>query len=184
MISRPMNHQAFAKYIPYVIQAHQENVNKHGKTHRQLLTGEKNPYFTHPLWCASMVLCEPNLPENLRERYALVLLFHDLVEDTNSPLPDDLSPEVKDLIAQMTVPKLSEYNFSGWDKEKTYILQEPIEIQLLKLYDKTASLYDMAVRPDRLQEWADITKQLAKKVARKHGQLNIVNLAQSLIPKI
>lgn len=176
-----MNHQVFAKYIPYVIKAHQENVNRHGKTHRHLLTGETNPYFTHPLWCASMVLCEPHLPQDLREKYALVLLFHDVVEDTNSPLPKDLPPEVKGLIAKMTVPKLPEYNYSGWDKEKTYILQEPVEIQLLKLYDKTASLYDLAVRRDRYPKWMNIVTKLATNVTKKYGPLHIVTLARSLV---
>jgi (p)ppGpp synthase/HD superfamily hydrolase len=48
---------------------------------------QKTPYVVHPLWCASSLLMEPVLPEDLRRDGAVALLWHDTLEDTSMPLP-------------------------------------------------------------------------------------------------
>lgn len=176
-----MDYQTLLRYIAIVGVAHQEKPNKHGNPLRSFPGGRENPYFTHPVWCALMMFLEPLLPDEVRIPGSLALLFHDVIEDTTTPLPEDLPRDVKRLVDALTVPKLPEYNYSGWELEKETILEKPRLIQLLKLYDKTSSLYDMSVREDRYQEWMTITGQLAKQVEEEFGRLNIVILAQSLI---
>ncbi len=178
-----MDYKKLLEYIELVAEAHQEHPNQHGKTMRKLPSGEENPYLMHPLWCSVMILAEPKLPKNIREKGALALLFHDVVEDTLTPLPKDLPENVKRLIENMTVPKLPEYNYSSWDLEKQTILKKPIELQLLKLFDKTATLYDMVLQERRFPEWMDIVEKLASNVEKEYGSLNIVTLARALVTK-
>ncbi len=176
-----MNYRQLLGYINIVAEAHQEKENKHGKVLRKLPSGEENPYFLHPLWCSIMILSEPNLQKDIRENGAIALLFHDILEDTTIDLPPEIPEIVKKLILDMTVPKLPEYNYSSWALEKHTILYKPVELQLLKLYDKTASLYDLVLDKNRYKEWMDIIEKLAENVEEHYGRLNIVVLAKSLV---
>jgi hypothetical protein len=175
-----MDYKKFIAYVEYAANAHQEHPGKFGKTQRQLPSGEENPYITHPLWCAMMILLEPTLPQKLREEGAAALLFHDLLEDTTQPLPENTPDSVKELVAHMTVPKEAKYNYSSWEKEKREILTMPIHIQLLKLYDKTATLYDLVLSKERYKEWSQIVMKLADTVEKNYGTLRIVTLARAL----
>ncbi|MCX6760329.1 MAG: hypothetical protein NTW46_03225 [Candidatus Nealsonbacteria bacterium] len=60
----------------------------------------KTPYWAHPLWCAMTFLQETKLPNSVdREKCFLALLFHDWLENIDSPLPV-IAPG--DLVEQMT----------------------------------------------------------------------------------
>ncbi len=175
-----MDYKILIAYINQVAEGHQEKINKFGKTIRNLPKGD-NPYFIHPVWCATMMLHEPTLEDSIRVPGAIALLFHDIPEDTTLSLPTDLPEKSKVLIEAMTVAKEEKYNYSSWEKEKLTILEKPIEVQLLKLYDKTATLCDMAIKQERIEEWCHIVSKLAENVQKEYGNLNIVILAKAIV---
>lgn len=168
-----MDYKKFLEYINLATEAHQEKSLKPEKAIRTFLSGESNPYFTHSLWCAMTILMETKLPESIRLPGAETLLFHDVLEDTTADLPADLSPEVNDLIKSMT--------FSDFHTEVRETLTKPPLNQLLKLYDKTATLYDGVVKNKVGKEWYDYIRSLVNNVEKEYGELNIVLLAKTLL---
>ena len=176
-----IDHKKYVAYLVTMIVAHQEKYNAFGKP---LRSNQLLPYFTHPLWCSIMILLEPTLPESIKEQGSLALLFHDILEDTTEPLPADLPDTVKGLVRELTVEKEAKYNFSSWEKEKLTILEKPIEVQLLKLYDKTASIYDRSIKGDRYDEWTRIVLKLAENVEKQYGPLNITDLAKTIVTRV
>ncbi len=174
------DYQLLLRYIHSVAEAHQEKLGEFGNPIRKLPSGSENPYFFHPLWCSLTLFCEPKLPDEVRLPGALALLFHDILEDTTIDLPEDLSDDVRSLVQELTVEKEEQYNFSGWEKEKLTILQKPPHIQLLKLFDKVSSVYDMAVKKERYPEWIRIVEGLIENVEAEYGVLNITLLARAL----
>ncbi|MES2223576.1 MAG: hypothetical protein V4469_01425 [Patescibacteria group bacterium] len=168
-----MDYEKFIEYIKLQAEAHQEMALPTAKTHRKFPSQETNPYFTHPLWCSMMILLDTKLPESIRIPGAEALLFHDVLEDTTAALPSDLSEEVVAMIKDMT--------FENFEIEVKETLQKPAKAQLLKLYDKTATLYDGALREFRYPEWIDFTNKLIETVEKEYGELNIVILAKALI---
>lgn len=178
-----MDYQKFIEYINFIAIAHQEETNQFGKTKRKLLSGQEVPYFTHSLWAAIMLLIEPNLDEEVRTTGSIALLFHDVLEDTTAGLPRDLDENVVELIQGMTVPKEPEFNFSSFEKEKTTVFTKSKLIQLLKLYDKVATLYDGALPTTRYKEWITLIERLTKNVEQEYGELRITMLAKSLVDK-
>lgn len=171
-----MDHRRFIEYIAFIARAHQEKVLPTAKALRTFPSGEKSPYFTHSLWCAMMLWLDSALPESIRYPGAQALLFHDILEDTSEQLPDDVSDEVRYLVQEMTYK-------GGFNEEKHAVLTKPPIIQLLKLYDKTATLYDGDLKPGRCQEWTEFMEKLIETVEREYGELNIVLLAKTLIAK-
>lgn len=171
-----MDYKKFIEYIDFIANAHQEKVLPTAKALRTLPNGEKIPYFSHSLWCAMMIYLESKLPEKIRYPGAQALLFHDVLEDTDAVLPDDISDEVRHLVQEMTYK-------GGFNEEKYAVLLKPAIVQLLKLYDKTATLYDGDLKPKRYQEWTEFMEKLIKTVEKEYGELNIVLLAKSLIKK-
>lgn len=170
-----INYKEYSEYVRYVAEAHQEKVLPTAKAFRVFPSGEKNPYFTHSLWCSTMILLETQLPESLRENGAIALLFHDVLEDTSSPLPESLSPESVSLINDMT--------YKDFKEEVGGVLKKDSEVKLLKLYDKVATLYDGCLRSFRYPEWLDFTEKLIVDVEENYGQLNIVILGKELVVK-
>jgi len=179
-----MDYKLILSHIQTIAKAHQEETNEYGKKERFLPTGETIPYFFHPLWCSILVLMEPTLSEDMRTTFALALMYHDVLEDTSTLLPDNLPHTVKKYVHELTVPKEAMYNFSSWEKEKDEILTKPINIQLLKLYDKTATLYDMSLKKERINEWSTVVQKLADNVEKEYGTLQIVRIARALTSEI
>ncbi len=171
-----MDYKKFIEYIGFSARAHQEKVLPTAKALRTFPSREKNPYFTHSLWCAIMVLLDTQLPEKIRVPGAEALLLHDVLEDTSSSFPSNVSDEVKHLVEEMTYK-------GGFDEEKTAILKKQPMVQLLKLYDKTATLYDGDLKKTMYGEWTDFMQKLIETVEREYGTLNIVLLARELIKK-
>lgn len=170
-----IDHKKFTEYIRYVADAHQEKVLPTAKAFRYFPSGERNPYFTHPLWCAEMMLLETALPEQLREDGAVALLFHDVLEDTSAPLPDGLSAETVRLIQDMT--------YANFAEEVAGVLAKDKVVHLVKLYDKVAALYDACLRSFRYPEWLDFTEKLLASVEQNYGELHIVILGRELCKK-
>ena len=171
-----MDYKRFIEYISFAAVAHQEKVLPAAKALRTFPSGEKTPYFMHSLWCANMLWLDSDLPESIRYPGAQALLFHDILEDTSASLPNDISYEVKYLVQEMTYK-------GGFNEEKTAVLTKPPIVQLLKLYDKTATLYDGDMKPGRVYEWTEFMLKLINVVEREYGTLNIVLLARELIKK-
>jgi len=171
-----MDYKKFIKQIGFAAKAHQENVLPTAKALRTFPSGEKNPYFTHSLWCAMMILLDTHLPEKIRIPGAEALLLHDVLEDTSLPLPKDTSDEIKNLVSEMT--------YTDWQTERNTVPTRPPIVQLLKLYDKVATLYDeCAPKGDKLKEWIILTKTLTQNVRSEYGELNIVSLAKAMVAK-
>ena len=110
----------------------------------KLPSGEKwdglTPYSVHPIWCATMILHETALAEDIRVDGSQALLFHDVLEDTLAELPNYLSERVKNLVQDMT--------FESSDVEMLKVWDKPIEVKLFKLYDKVSNLMDARWMPD------------------------------------
>jgi len=171
-----MDYKKFLAYIAFSAHAHQERTLPSAKALRTLASGEQVPYFTHTVWCAIMLLLEPKLPEKIRVPGAEALLLHDVLEDTSAHLPEDTTDEVKYLVSEMTYQ-------GGFDEEKTAVLEKSPLVQLLKLYEKTATLYDGDLSKKRYSEWTDFMEKLITTVEKEYGMLNITFLAKDLIRK-
>ena len=170
-----IDHKQYTEYVAYVARAHQENVLPTAKAFRTFPSGEKNPYFTHTLWCSMSVLLETHLPESIRDDAAVALLFHDVLEDTSLPLPTSLTPGAIRLIHDMT--------YENFAQEVADVLAKDSLVHLVKLYDKVATLYDGALRSSRYPEWLDFTEKLIALVEVAYGNLNIVILGKELVAK-
>ena len=135
----------------------------------------QTPYSVHPIWCAMMILHETALPEDIRADGSQALLFHDVLEDTLAELPDYLSARVKELVSDMTFESSDEEMVKVWDKS--------IEVKLLKLYDKVSNLMDSSwMSEQKLKRYQEYTLKLAREVEMAYGMLNIIKLAESIIP--
>ena len=55
-----------------------------------------------PIWCGMTLLTETRLPEEIRFTGYQALIWHDVLEDTNLPLPDGTDLEVIRLVQEMT----------------------------------------------------------------------------------
>jgi len=168
-----MDYKKFIEYVKLAAEAHQEKPLTEAKAIRTFQSGESNLYFTHSLWCAITILLETRLPEAIRISGAEALLFHDVLEDTTAELPPDLSSKVKEMIQGMT--------FNNFNDEVKETLKKPAQAQLLKLYDKTATLYDGERKGKVSKEWFNYIRQLIDNVEKEYGELNIVILAKALI---
>ncbi len=171
-----MDYERFNAHIAYAARAHANHSRPGAKTHRLFKSGEKVPYYGHTLWCAMMLMMESAIPATIREPGATALLLHDVLEDTTVPLPEDVTPEERALVDDMTY-------HGGFDEEKTAVLSKSPFIKLLKLYDKTATMYDGCLGPRRFVEWTAFTECLAADVEKEYGALNILPLARNLIAK-
>ena len=129
------------------------------------------PYSVHPVWCATMVLHETALAEDIRIDGSQALLFHDVLEDTLAELPNYLSERVKNLVQDMT--------FESSDVEMLKVWDKPIEVKLFKLYDKVSNLMDASwMSPEKLRKYREYTNRLTQEVQTHYGELNIVKLAK------
>lgn len=159
-------------HLDFVIEAHQEHPKKPGNELRYW--DMKTPYFIHPLWCAMTIMTETKLPEKVREKGALVLLFHDVLEDTTKGLPNDLSAEVLEAVEAMT--------FESIEEEMEKIWSRGDEMILFKLYDKVSNLLDAVwMKPEQRREYEKYTYKLLERVNEKYGELNITGISRSLI---
>ncbi len=87
------------KDLNYIIEAHKQSLDIKKATRYWDL---KTSYSIHPIWCATTLLHETSLPEELRQDGYQALLYHDILEDTFFPLPEWLSERVQGLVKNMT----------------------------------------------------------------------------------
>jgi len=131
------------------------------------------PYAIHPIWCAMTLLTETRLPDRVRHVGYQALLWHDTLEDTKLGLPDDVDPEVKRLVEEMT--------FDSFYDEMRFVWDRSDVCKLLKLYDKVSNLLDGAWMPrHKWNVYVDHTTKLSRFVEQNFGELNIVKLARAM----
>lgn len=160
-------------HIQFVIHAHQYQA----RIPDNVVRGWDNetPYSIHPLWCATTILTEISLPRELRLEGAIVLLYHDVIEDTNATLPDSLLPNIRQGIADMTFT-------GGMKQEMSEIWSKEPKVRLYKLYDKVSNLLDATwMSQDYRQEYGEYTRKLLADVEDHFGSLNIVKIAHSIL---
>ena len=160
------------EHIQYIIDAHSNHPIRPSKAFRKW--DGKTPYFIHPIWCSNTIATETILDTKTREDGIIVLLYHDVLEDTTKPLPESLPAEIKELIQHMT--------FESSDREMIEIWEKSIEIKLYKLYDKVSNLIDGSwMDAEKRKKYEDYTQKLLEEVESKYGELNITKIARSVL---
>ena len=167
--------EEFKKLIDFAYDAHQLHVNGHGSTVRQR---KSVPFVTHPIWCALMFLNDTSIPQDQRELGFKVLLLHDVLEDTTSQLPNDLSEDVVGLVREMT--------YKNFAEEKELVTHKSIFIQFLKAIDKVATIYDnhgndTVLKPERKNDWRQYTELLLKNTETEFGHTQSYKTAKTIV---
>jgi len=67
--------------IGAIIEAHGSDARSPSQEHRKW--DGRTPYAIHPLWCATTIATETTLEQQTRLDGFTVLLYHDVLEDTN-----------------------------------------------------------------------------------------------------
>lgn len=154
--------------IQYAFDAHCVHPKK--SVHPTRAWDRSTPGIIHPIWCAMTLLTETNLSVTTRRVGYQVLLWHDILEDTELGLPDNISPDVRTLINEMT--------FKSFTDERREIWNRSSLAKLLKLYDKTSNLLDASwMTVDQRKIYTDHIVKLVAFVRTNYGDLNIVRLA-------
>lgn len=160
--------------INFAILAHSTKAKNPAKAWRKSSDGE-TPFVVHPLWCAMTILQEEKLDREIREKCAIALLFHDILEDTDEVLPEYISQDIKNLILELTF-------YGGTQEEMQKIWEKSDEAILCKLYDKTSNLLDSSfMNEEKLLAYKEYTLKLCILIEAKWGNLNIVKIAKALI---
>jgi hypothetical protein len=154
--------------ITYAINAHIKNPKSPQDSIR--FWDKTTPYVVHPIWCGMTLITETRLPEEVRFWGYQALLWHDLLEDTNLPLPEGTDSEVIRLVQEMTHPSFREEQLSIWDQREV--------VKLLKLYDKVSNLLDAVWMKDaKWNNLVEYTLKLRQFDLETYGDLNIVKIA-------
>ena len=160
------------KDLVYVIDAHTNRAVRPDKSTR--MWDGKTPYHMHPIWCATTILHDTSLSEEIRRYGSQALLYHDILEDTTAGLPEWLSPEVRELVRGMTFKSSEDEWENLWERSQ--------EVRLLKAYDKTSNLLDSVwMKPERKIQHQNHLRKLVEDVQRNYGDLNILRIAKTLI---
>lgn len=169
-----INADKLAELSSYIIKAH--DAFSIEEKRRTRYWDKKTPQGIHPLWCATTILGETELPELLRENGAQALLFHDLIEDTTVGLPENCPEAVKKLVEELTEP---DYELA-WEKIKT----SSNEAKLLRLYDMTSNMLDASwLAPEKRNSRIEKVQNLANLIKENYGNLNIVAIANAICEK-
>jgi hypothetical protein len=160
-----------AAAIQHAIQAHTYFPNTPRDAIR--LWDRQTPYVIHPIWCAMTLLTETTLAEDIRYPGAIALLWHDTLEDTHLPLPENTPPDVRQLVQEMTFASLDEEFEQVWERSDT--------TKLLKLYDKVSQLLDgIWLKDSRWNQIVAHTQRLERFVVSTYGELNIVKITRTI----
>jgi len=156
------------KYLDFAYSAYQEN-NATDQAYRQ---DGKVPYMIHPLWCASMLIADTEVPREQRELGFKALLLHDVLEDTSLEFPDWVEPEVKEVVKELT--------FESFEQAVEEYPKKAAFIKLLLLYDKLSSMYEDHVEDHHKSEWKKFTLQGIVAVEKEYGDIRIVQIGKAI----
>jgi len=160
--------EEFKKLLDFAFDAYQHH-NTSGQAYRQ---DGNVPYMTHPLWCSLMLLADTRIPREERERGAKALILHDILEDTDLPLPEWVPKDVADLVKEMT--------FENSEHALREAASKPIHVKLLLLVDGLSSMYEEHVSPQRRARWKAAVMQATEEVEEHYGNIRIVQVAKSI----
>lgn len=164
-----------AQHIDFIVNAHEHLSKTPIKSVRAWDT--ETPYYIHPLWCTMTIASETTLPKDIRQKGMITLLYHDVIEDTDAQLPQNLPAEIQQLINDMTFK-------DGITQEMIEIWTKKPIIRLFKLYDKISNLLDATwMSPQLREKYIIYTKKLLQDVENNFGSLNIVKIAHALTDK-
>jgi hypothetical protein len=97
-------------------------------------------------------------------------LWHDTLEDTKLPLPENTAAEVANLVHEMT--------FQSFGDEQDKIWNCRDVVKLLKLYDKVSIVLDAVwMKDEKWNHLVDYTLKLRQFVLETYGDLNITKIA-------
>ena len=134
----------------------------------------KTPYEIHPIWCAMTILHEMTLPEEIRTRGAIVLLYHDVLEDTTAVPTFQIDEITREQIEQMTFASNAAEMEEVWDR--------PRIIWLYKLYDKVSNLMSSSfMDSEKIARHKAYLRRLVVEVEKDYPELNIIKLAKALL---
>ena len=154
--------------IHHAIQAHSIYPNSPEDAIR--FWDKTTPYAVHPIWCAITLLTETKLSEDIRFKGYQALLWHDTLEDTRLPLPENTDAIVVQLVHEMT--------FKSFREEQEKIESCRDIVKLLKLYDKVSIVLDAVwMKDEKWNHLVNYTLKLRQFVQKNYGDLNIVKIA-------
>jgi hypothetical protein len=174
-----MKSREFKKYLDFAYSAYQEH-NISNQAYRQ---NGRVPYMAHPLWAATMLIADTEVPWKEREIGFKALILHDVLEDTSLTLPDWVEPKVKKLVQELTFK-------GGWEEKKAKAMSKAINIKLLMLYDVLSSMYELHVGEKKHEkktgdkkrnDWKNITIKLVMDVEKRYGNIRIVQVGKAII---
>lgn len=165
------------KYLDFAYSAYQEN-NLTNEVYRQ---EGKVPYIMHPLWCASMLIADTQIPWDQRELGFKALIMHDVLEDTLLELPEWIEPKVKEIVSELT--------FESFEQAKKEYADKSPFIKLLLLYDKLSSMYENHVgihdgptkAEQKRRDWKKFTIVGIKEVEKAYGNIRIVQIGKAIV---
>lgn len=176
-IKNMIKSEELKKYLDFAYSAYQEN-NITNQAYRQK---GKVPYIMHPLWCASMLIADTQIPYEQRELGFKALILHDVLEDTSLKLPEWVEPEVKDVVKELT--------FESLEQAKKEYAGKSVFIKLLLLYDKLSSMYENHVGIDddlvraekKRKDWKKFTNKGIEEVEKEYGNIRIVQIGKAIV---
>jgi hypothetical protein len=158
--------------IKFTINAHQNHPKKPSKAFRKW--DGKTPYSIHPIWSAMTILTETSLDEKTRIEGYKTLLYHDIKEDTNQPLPANLESRIIELVNHMTFK-------GGSEQEMQEIWEKPKEVRLYKLYDKVSNLLDGSwMTSEKREKYEEYLGKLTQDAEKNYKTLNITKIARAI----
>ena len=169
----------FKKYLDFAYLAYQENnISSPNQTYRQ---DGKVPYMMHPLWCASMLITDTQIPWEQREIGFKALILHDVLEDTSLELPSWIESEVREAVQAMTFENHKQ-------ALREYENKTPF-IKLLMLYDELSSMYEnhvgvfnnSVVKKVKRRLWKEFTIKGIKEVEKEYGNIRIVQVGKAVM---
>lgn len=165
--------EIFKRYVDFAYSAYQE----HNVTKQEYRQNGRVPYLIHPLGAALLHLADTELPFELREQGAKILILHDVLEDTSLSLPDWVDEEVRVGVEEMTYR-----GSSSLEEKQKWIRGKSPFIQLLILYDVCWNLYERHVGgpAERRALWRKGVLELAENVEEQYGNVRIVHVARAV----
>ncbi len=159
-----MNLNEMSTHLALVSDAHTNHPKTPEKAYRRF--DGITPFVIRPIWCATTIVTESTLPMVTRTLGFYTLLYHDVLEDTNILLPDDLSEDVKNAVREMT--------FANTSEEMKKIWKCSPEIKLFKFYDKVSNIFNLEGWPiSKIEKYLEYTDDLAAASFEEFGMLNI-----------
>jgi hypothetical protein len=168
----PVHAFELLQHIHNIVGMHTEQPKKPENATR--IWDGKTPFVIHPIWSACMIATEQALSEDTRKRGMLTLLYHDIIEDTDGKLPDDLPSEVVLGIRQMT--------FRDAEHKLQILWDLPVEIRLYELYDAVSNHLDRYPKTtEEAKKKRQFVYDLTEDVEKHYGKLNITVIARALL---